>query len=83
MGLNDEHIYRNVTMLSGRQRQPVAISKLDDATTTKIISILRQAVYQNDKYVIIVTHVKQLATHADTVLTVKNETLQQERDKWR
>ena len=92
MGLDDDHIHRNVMKLSGGQQQRVAIGRaiiladeptgnLDESTAADIITILRQAAHQNDKCVIVVTHSKQLAKEADVVLQLKDKTLQQERRK--
>ena len=92
MGLDDDHIHRNVMKLSGGQQQRALVShapiiladeptgNLDETTAADIIDILRWAAHENDKCVIVVTHSKQLAKEADVVLTLKNKLLQKSKE---
>jgi putative ABC transport system ATP-binding protein len=49
---------------------------LDEETATGIIELLQKSAHQLEKCVIVVTHSKELASHADVVFQLKNGKLQ-------
>jgi len=50
---------------------------LDEETATPIIALLKKSAHELKKCVIVVTHSKELAQHADSVLRLKNGQLQE------
>lgn len=87
VGLTEEEMNRRILKLSGGQQQRVAIARalsynpeiiladeptgnLDEETQNDIVSIFRELAEQG-KCVIIVTHSKEVAEHADVVYELK------------
>ena len=92
LGLEENHVNRNVLKLSGGQQQRVAIARalvseapiiladeptgnLDEHTAGEIIEVLKSLAKERNKCVIVVTHSKEVANAADTVLELRETKL--------
>lgn len=92
LGLEENHVNRNVLKLSGGQQQRVAIARalvseapiiladeptgnLDEHTAGEIIDVLKALAKERQKCVIVVTHSKEVANAADTILELRETKL--------
>ena len=92
LGLEENHVNRNVLKLSGGQQQRVAIARalvseapiiladeptgnLDEHTAGEIIDVLKSLAKERKKCVIVVTHSKEVANAADTILELRETKL--------
>ena len=86
LGLEESHVNRNVLKLSGGQQQRVAIARslvsedeptgnLDEQTAGEIIDVLKALAKERQKCVIVVTHSKEVANAADTILELRETKL--------
>lgn len=92
LGLEENHVNRNVLKLSGGQQQRVAIARalvseapiiladeptgnLDEHTAGEIIDVLKVLAKERQKCVIVVTHSKEVANAADTILELRETKL--------
>ena len=92
LGLDRTQVRRNVMKLSGGQQQRVAIARalvspviladeptgnLDETTAGEIIEVLKKLAKERNKCVIVVTHSKEVASAADTILELNNKRLKE------
>lgn len=75
VGIPDEAWKRNVLQLASDAKVLLAdepTGNLDEATSAEIISLLKKTAHQLGKCVIVVTHSRQLAEAADTVMEIRD-----------